>query len=252
MKNLTMDVLIRETKDILKRRGKIIYFVQLILTVFSVKTTYQLYSIYPDKVSSAYVSGYFSTIIELIISAILTIFMIMIINNGYEKIDVNYKQVLTNSIRKLPRYVLGFLIMGGILILSFIIIFITTFLFRYILVIQYIGILLHVIALLYIMMRFSLIMYIMILESGTSLIKRCQEFYKLDKSLIIKYFIIIISIGIIPALFLTLPERLGIEFSKNAFLLTRLLVNLFHFILLPISYVLGLLIYKQYTGRHNE
>ncbi len=252
MENFTVDRVIHDTKEMLRRCGIAIYTIQLIRVAFNIYNTYESYNVYPNRNVTTSFSGVVFDGIEMLIGAILTIIMIMVINNNYERIDFNYKEVFIGSVKKLPRYIMGILIVGGIVVGS-VIIYSFVHIFLQNTVISIIGIVMFAIAVGYILMRFSLMIYILILENGTRLITRSKEFYQQDKSLMIKYFFVSILTGILPGIILILlPDWLGIELSKSIFLITRVLINLIGFILAPIIYIVGLLIYKQYIGTDND
>ncbi len=224
----------------------------MIRVAFNIYNTYESYNVYPNRNVTTSFSGVVFDGIEMLIGAILTIIMIMVINNNYERIDFNCKEVFIGSVKKLPRYIMGILIVGGIVVGS-VIIYSFVHIFLQNTVISIIGIVMFAIAVGYILMRFSLMIYILILENGTRLITRSKEFYQQDKSLMIKYFFVSILTGILPGIILILlPDWLGIELSKSIFLITRVLINLIGFILAPIIYIVGLLIYKQYIGTDND
>ncbi len=187
MEYFTVDRAINDTKEMLRRCGIAIYTIQFIMVAFNIYNTYQSYNVYPNKYATNSLSGFVFDGIEMLIGAILTIIMIMIINNNYERIEFNYKEVLMDSVRKLPRYILGFLIVGGIVLGTFII-YSITLIFLQNAVFFIIGIIIFVISVMYILMRFSLMIYILILENGTRLIARSKELYQQDKNLMIKYF----------------------------------------------------------------
>ncbi|GMQ59066.1 hypothetical protein AN1V17_34630 [Vallitalea sediminicola] len=248
MKEITFEDVKSDIKNIISRCGVELYVIQFILILFNVYSTYKQYSVYPNKDTGAALSGAFFTIIEMLVTALLTIVVVTIINKAYEAEDYNIKEVIVDSIKKLPRFILGYLIIGGIMlgvlvIYSFIQIILRSPFFALIF-----GIALIVVYL-YILIRFCLAKYILVMEKDSGLVSRSKEFYMRDKSTMIKYFVVAMLTGMIPiTLLISLPGWLGMELSKTAFLVTRSIIHVIGFILTPLISIAGLSIYKYFIG----
>ncbi|GMQ61706.1 hypothetical protein [Vallitalea maricola] len=250
MKVLTFKDIKSDIKHIISKCGVELYVIQFIMILFNVYSTYKQYSVYPKKDTVPALSDALFTIIEMLVTAILTIIIVTIINKVYEAEDYNKKEVIANSIKKLPRFILGYLIIGGLMLgaliaYSFIQIILRSPFFAWILGIVLIGVYI------YILIRFCLAKYILVIEKDSGLVSRSKEFYMMDKVIMIKYFIVAMLTGIIPiTLFISLPGWLGMELSKTAFLVTRLIINVINFILTPLISIAGLSIYKYFIGRN--
>lgn len=239
MEGLTLDKIKNDVIEILKRCGIAIYVVELIKCVFSIYSTYQTYITNYTNNTIGHSNQWIYELVGMIIIAVLTIITIVIINNSYEKINTSYIDVIKNSVKKLPKYILGYFVLGLLILVG-------------IILSMFIPILSSLIAIVvcsYIMIRFCLLGYVLILEDGFHIIRRNKELYMTNKSTLVKYFFAILIVQLLPTTLLTsLPNWLNIELSMGAFLSTRIAIIIIGLVLSPIINIVGLSIYKYYIG----
>ncbi|GKX30751.1 hypothetical protein SH1V18_32310 [Vallitalea longa] len=245
MEELTLARIKNDVIQIVKRCGIAIYIVEFIKCIFNSYNTYQAYIAYFSNDTVGQLSQSIYNLLGIVITAVLSIISILIIDNSYEKINDNYPNIIKNSFKKLPKYILGYIVVGSFIIVALLICMVTIIALRGTL--GTLVIIIFIILFLYIMIRFCLLSYVLILEEGTNFISRSKELYLIDKSIMVKYYFATLIIQIIPTVLLTsLPNWMNIELSKTAFLSTRIGLIVIGLVLAPIIKIVGLSIYKCY------